>query len=304
MRVAIITENFLPKRDGVTRTIDMLLEHLQMREQPAIVFAPEGSPKSHRGARVISIPGVPIPIYPELRFLFPRRAMGERLARFNPDIIHLADPMLLGMTGLYWGKRHPVTEWVTGIDLVRWQLQIASGQPLTIQQDDVRWNGSAIECRVYAEDPANQFFPSPGKITQYSEPSGPGVRVDGGVYAGWNVPLEYDPLLAKLSTWADTRGAAIARMRRAVAEFRVLGITTNLSLFDEVMREEHWIAGNLDTAFLDRFMQQRPASNVDLRSQAAAILAVVATYSKSSGQLESVEPPGQWLTKAREGLLR
>ncbi|MBA3826995.1 MAG: glycosyltransferase, partial [Ktedonobacterales bacterium] len=105
MRIAIITENFLPKRDGVTRTIDMLLEHLQAHEQPAIVFAPEGSPSYHRGARVIGVHGVPIPIYPELRFLFPRRAMGEQLARFNPDIIHLADPMLLGMTGLYWGKR-------------------------------------------------------------------------------------------------------------------------------------------------------------------------------------------------------
>ena len=105
MRIAIITENFLPKLDGVTRTIDMLLQHLQWRQHPAIVFAPEGSPPSHAGAQVIGVPGIPIPIYPELRFLFAGRAMGEDLAAFNPDIIHLADPMLLGMTGLYWGKR-------------------------------------------------------------------------------------------------------------------------------------------------------------------------------------------------------
>jgi glycosyltransferase involved in cell wall biosynthesis len=105
MRIAIITENFLPKKDGVTRTIDMLLGHLQERGDPAVVFAPEGSPPYHKGAQIIPVPGIPIPIYPELRFLFPRRAMGEELARFNPDIIHLADPMLLGMAGLYWGKR-------------------------------------------------------------------------------------------------------------------------------------------------------------------------------------------------------
>ena len=96
---------------------------------------------------------------------------------------------------------HPVTEWVTGIDLVRWQLRIAAGEKLSLNQEDIRWNGSAIECRVYAEDPDNNFFPSPGRITQYLEPSGPGIRVDGGVYPGWNVPIEYDPLLAKLSVW-------------------------------------------------------------------------------------------------------
>ena len=114
---------------------------------------------------------------------------------------------------------HPVTEWVTGMDLVRWQLRIAAGEQLTVKQEDVRWSGSAIECRIYAEDPANNFFPSAGRITQYVEPSGPGVRVDGGAYAGWNVPLEYDPLLAKLTVWAGTREVAIDRMRRG--DFRI-----------------------------------------------------------------------------------
>lgn len=120
---------------------------------------------------------------------------------------------------------HPVTEWVTGVDLVQWQIRIAAGERLTIRQEDVRWHGSAIECRVYAEDPENGFLPSPGTIAEYLEPSGPGVRVDGGVYPGWTVPIEYDPLLAKLSVWADTRSAAIKRMERAVAEYRVLGST-------------------------------------------------------------------------------
>jgi glycosyltransferase involved in cell wall biosynthesis len=105
MRVAIITENFLPKLDGVTRTIAMLLEHLQTHGHQAIVFGPEDAPRRYAGARVIGVPGPPIPFYPELRMLLPRRAMGRRLARFHPDIIHLADPMLLGMVGLYWGHR-------------------------------------------------------------------------------------------------------------------------------------------------------------------------------------------------------
>ena len=100
---------------------------------------------------------------------------------------------------------HPVTEWVTGVDLVSWQIRIAAGEQLSLKQEDVRWTGSAMECRIYAEDPENNFFPSPGQDLQYVEPSGPGVRVDGGVYAGWTVPIEYDPLLAKLSVWGETR---------------------------------------------------------------------------------------------------
>lgn len=105
MRVAIITENFLPKLDGVTRTIAMLLEHLQRQGHAAMVIGPEGSPRHYAGARVIAVPGVPLPFYPELRVLFPTRIVGRRLARFQPDIIHLADPMMLGMAGLYWAKR-------------------------------------------------------------------------------------------------------------------------------------------------------------------------------------------------------
>jgi len=96
---------------------------------------------------------------------------------------------------------HPVTELATGLDLVQWQLRIAMGEPLTIRQEDVTWTGSAIECRVYAEDPGNNFMPSPGKITYLDQPSGPGIRLDSGVYAGWTVPLDYDPMLAKIAAW-------------------------------------------------------------------------------------------------------
>src|SRR5271155_2841871 len=111
---------------------------------------------------------------------------------------------------------HPVTELATGMDLVQWQLRIAAGEPLTIRQDDVKWTGSAIECRVYAEDPDNNFLPSPGKITFLEQPSGPGIRLDSGVYPGWTVPLDYDPMLAKLAVWAPTRALATERMRGAL----------------------------------------------------------------------------------------
>ncbi len=153
---------------------------------------------------------------------------------------------------------HPVTELVTGLDLVRLQVEIAAGGRLPFTQDDVRWNGAAIECRVYAEDPDNQFFPSPGKITSLSEPAGPGVRLDSGVYPGWTVPLDYDPLLAKLAVWANTREQAMARMRRAIDEYHVGGIATNLRFFARLLTDPRMQAGDLDTHFLDGFFERVP----------------------------------------------
>ena len=198
---------------------------------------------------------------------------------------------------------HPVTEWVTGIDLVQWQIRIAAGERLTLTQEAVRWTGSAIECRVYAEDPANNFFPSPGTIAQYVEPSGPGVRVDGGVYAGWNVPIEYDPLLAKLSVWAGSRSTAIDRMRRAVGEYRVLGITTNLPLFDRLMRDGRWQAGDLDTGFLEGFMAQ---PNAPEKNEGALIASVLAASSNHREPKMAVQAPekSRWRSLGKEALLR
>jgi acetyl-CoA carboxylase biotin carboxylase subunit len=151
---------------------------------------------------------------------------------------------------------HPVTELVTGLDLVRLQVEIAAGGRLPFSQQDIRWNGAAIECRIYAEDPENQFFPSPGKITSLAEPSGPGIRLDSGVYPGWTVPIDYDPLLAKLAVWAGSRGEAIARMRRAIGEYHIGGIATNLKFFSQLLDDEEMVAGNLDTHFLDGFFQR------------------------------------------------
>ena len=201
---------------------------------------------------------------------------------------------------------HPVTEWATGIDLVHWQIRIAAGERLTLRQEDVGWRGCAMECRLYAEDPDNNFFPSPGKLVHYAEPAGPGVRVDGGVYQGWTVPIEYDPLLAKLTVWGETREIAIERMRRALAEYRVGGITTNLLLFEEVMKDESFRAGRLDTGFLDRFMRWWKRSKA---SDDALLASMLATGSEEVKLVQSKRPVesstgGAWRANARRGLLR
>ena len=199
---------------------------------------------------------------------------------------------------------HPVTEWVTGLDLVRWQIRIAAGEKLTVRQQDVKWSGSAIECRVYAEDPDNNFFPSPGAIAQYVEPAGPGVRVDGGVYAGWSVPMEYDPLLAKLAVWGETREAATERMRRALAEYRILGITTNLRFLEELMSDRYFVAGQLHTAFLDEFMKRRrPAQNDEGALMAAILAAAYAADDRPKAAPANGSDATAWRTEARLGLM-
>jgi len=153
---------------------------------------------------------------------------------------------------------HPVTELVTGIDLVREQLRVAGGESLSFRQEDVRWRGWAIECRVYAEDPEKNFFPSPGLIRDLHEPQGPGIRVDSGVYCGWEVPIYYDPLIAKLVAYGADREQAIARLRRAVREYRIVGVRNNLRFFEEVLADPEFAAGRLSTNFIDEFFKRRP----------------------------------------------
>ena len=159
---------------------------------------------------------------------------------------------------------HPVTEFVTGIDLVHLQMRVASGKKLPFRQEDIRLRGHAIECRVYAEDPDNNFFPSPGQITRLISPSGPGIRRDSGMYEGWNVPIEYDPLLAKLVGYGEDREQAIHRLLRALGEYFVGGIKTNLSLFRRILKDPDFCAGKLDTGFLDRLLS-RPSNETDVR---------------------------------------
>src|SRR5271169_924987 len=132
---------------------------------------------------------------------------------------------------------HPVTELVTGLDLVHLQIRIAQSEPLPLAQDDIQLRGHAIECRVYAEDPDNGFFPSPGRITRLLQPGGPGIREDCGIYEGWVVPMDYDPMLSKLIAYAPTREQAIARLLRALDEYVIGGIRTNLGLFKRILSD-------------------------------------------------------------------
>ena len=149
---------------------------------------------------------------------------------------------------------HPVTELVLGIDLVKEQIRIAAGEKLAWRQEEVRLRGAALECRIYAEDPSDNFFPSPGHISRLQTPAGPGVRRDSGVYEGWTVPLEYDPLLSKLAVWGTARAEAIARLRRALGEYEVFGIKTNIPFFRRLIEHPDFAAGRLDTGFIDRVL--------------------------------------------------
>jgi pyruvate carboxylase subunit A len=147
---------------------------------------------------------------------------------------------------------HPVTEMVTGIDIVKEQIRIASGLPLSLSQEDVRMDGSAIECRINAEDPLNGFAPTPGKIRGYHPPGGTGIRVDSGVYSSYTIPPFYDPLIAKLIAWGRDRNEAISRMQRALYEYTIVGVRTNIPFHQAVMGNERFARGELGTHFVDR----------------------------------------------------
>src|SRR5437763_3128937 len=174
---------------------------------------------------------------------------------------------------------HPVTEWVSGIDLVHEQLRIAAGEPLRHAQADVAWRGAAIECRLNAEDPFGGWLPSPGTITGLRAATGPWVRDDSGVYEGYTVPRYYDTLLAKLIVWGADRTAAIARMARALAEYKVVGVRTTIPVLMQIVRHPDFGAGRLSTGFLDRILPEVRRSAGALRS-IALIAAVLAEYER------------------------
>jgi acetyl-CoA carboxylase biotin carboxylase subunit len=152
---------------------------------------------------------------------------------------------------------HPVTELVTGIDLVREQIRVAAGEPLPFTQEQLCQRGVAMECRINAEDPAADFRPSPGQVTRWQPPGGPGVRLDSHVVAGYRIPPNYDSLLAKLLVWQPTRGEALACMRRALAEFVVEGVKTTIPLHREIFDHSAFIEGQVDTTFIERKWQLR-----------------------------------------------
>jgi acetyl-CoA carboxylase biotin carboxylase subunit len=183
---------------------------------------------------------------------------------------------------------HPITELVTGTDLVREMIRVASGQPLGYGQADIVRRGSAIECRVYAEDPSRGFLPSPGTLSELATPAGPGVRDDSGVFAGYKVTPYYDPLISKLCTWGADRAQAIARMSRALREYRIGGIRTNLQFHQNLMRHPEFQAGNYDTGFIERhsaaLTQTAPLEQTDAAALAQAIAAAHATDQLEAGK--------------------
>jgi len=202
---------------------------------------------------------------------------------------------------------HPITELVTGLDLVRLQVQIAAGARLHLKQEEIRWRGSAIECRIYAEDPYNDFLPYPGRITRLTRPLGPGVRIDGAIYDGWTVPMEYDPLLAKLAVWAARREDATDRMLRALREYDVGGIRTNLGFFRQILDDREFRAGHLHTGFIEEFFERHrpPQPSRDLAAVAALAAALHASARNSAAVPESGPPTGgAWLQAGRDNLLR
>jgi acetyl-CoA carboxylase biotin carboxylase subunit len=198
---------------------------------------------------------------------------------------------------------HPVTEMVWAVDLVKEQLRIAQGQPLSFRQEDLRPQGHAIECRVYAEDPSRKFAPSPGLIRYLNLPQGPGIRNDNGVYAGYTVPVYYDPMLSKLIAHGQTREEAIGRMRRALTEYRVDGIETTIPFFTFIMNHPDFAAAKFDTGFIDRILpdidfDRTPAS----QSHHDAALAAAAIMAFEDSQIVKLpeDGPSRWREAARK----
>ena len=183
---------------------------------------------------------------------------------------------------------HPVTEWVTGLDLVRAQILVAAGAPLPWSDADLAPRGHALECRLYAEDPAHGFLPSLGRLLSYREPSGPGVRVDAGVAEGDEITLHYDPMIAKLSVHAEDRAAAIARMRAALRDYVVLGITTNAAYLDAVLAHPAFAAGDTHTGFLQEHLPGETVSG-DAADETAALVAA-ALHEAARGAAADVAP--------------
>ncbi|GBD38191.1 Biotin carboxylase [bacterium HR37] len=186
---------------------------------------------------------------------------------------------------------HPVTEMITGFDIVKWMIRIAAGEKLTLTQEDISIRGHAIECRVYAEDPERNFLPSPGKLEYVRTPGGPGIRDDSSIYSGCEITPFYDPMLSKLIAWADTREEAIKKMRNALREYIVLGVKTNIGFLRRVMENEEFIKGEFDTGFIDRHPELLSPS-VDTQNLEPALVAAAVAMKDSTKKEEGKTEQG------------
>ena len=201
---------------------------------------------------------------------------------------------------------HPVTEQVTGLDLVKLQIAIAAGHRLPFAWETITPRGHAMEVRLYAEDPDNNFFPSPGKILSRHAPTGPGIRLDEGVYEGYTVPLEYDPLLSKLIAWGNSREETIARLRRALDEYTITGIRTNVSLFRRILAEPEFLRGEIHTKWLDELLARPspPAAPPRPGTEEASVIAAALWHTVRAGSTAnaaqtSFAAPSRWKSQGR-----
>lgn len=215
---------------------------------------------------------------------------------------------------------HPVTELVTGFDIVVEQLRVAMGLPLSITQEQVNLNGWAIECRITSEDPFNNFLPSIGTVVRAVSPSGPGVRLDSAVYDGYEVSLYYDPMIAKLITWGDNREQAIERMRRALAEYKIVGVNTTIPFHQQLLTSEAFLSGDFYTDSLETnpSLKPNPTAHHDQATLAAVIAALAEHTKQRTGQAKntsgsndtssangtSAETSSPWKEAARREILR
>lgn len=197
---------------------------------------------------------------------------------------------------------HPVTELVTGTDLVREQIAVAAGLPLAWTQPEVKSRGHAMECRIYAEDPEANFMPAPGRIERLRWPQGPGIRVDSGADEGWTVPVEYDALIAKLCAWAPARGAVIQKLRQALRESTIAGIATTLGFFRDLLADSRFLRGAFDTGFLERGLETNAALSEEAR--VAAMLAVVSAWGgRTASRTAPSSEPSRWKARGRAAML-
>jgi acetyl-CoA carboxylase biotin carboxylase subunit len=196
---------------------------------------------------------------------------------------------------------HPVTEMVTGIDLVRAQLQLSAGMPLNFTQDQVKMEGWAVEARVLAEDPEQGFLPATGQITKLELPGGPGIRVDTALFVGMPVTTDYDSLIAKLIAWGKDRNHAVRRLRRALGEFEVGGVSTNIDLLSRIVESSGFEAGWTDTTYLDTFQPDSQVENDSLERELALAAAMVAHQSQAKNGLPAPVNSNLWrMTAWRE----
>jgi acetyl-CoA carboxylase biotin carboxylase subunit len=180
---------------------------------------------------------------------------------------------------------HPVTEMVTGIDIVKEQIKIAAGEKLQIQQDEIKQVGHAIECRIYAEDPDSNFFPCPGLIEALRVPGGPGVRDDSGVFEGFEIPIQYDPMISKLVVWGQNREEAINRMRRALSEYIITGVKTTVPFHIRVMNNRHFIEGDFDTNYIDKVFFEEEQERVPENAEVAIIVGAIEQYLREKSEV-------------------